>query len=332
MNWADLCRDKAAVLLLALLLDLLLGDPQSPYHPVALLGRGIAWWERVFYREGYPGWRQRLAGIAFALVNVVSVGAGAWLVLWLVRGYPLVHLAVSALLLWSTVAWRSLYRAGLEILALLERGDIAAARRSVGMIVGRDTESLDEAEISRAAVETIAENLSDGVIAPLFWFLVGGVPLACAYRAINTLDSMVGYRNERYLRFGWFSARLDDLVNYIPARLTAFLLVIGALLGGYRWRDALGVALRDAGKHPSPNSGYPEAAMAGALGIRLGGVNRYGGVESFRPYLGDPRNPLDRSSIGAALELMQWSVLCFLALVVACRLFWSFFSGGGSAP
>ncbi|MGB9793001.1 MAG: adenosylcobinamide-phosphate synthase CbiB [Thermacetogeniaceae bacterium] len=331
MGLADACHSKMAILFLALLLDLLVGDPHVPYHPVALLGRAIAWWEKVFYRENSSPWRQRLSGIAFTAVNVVLVGAGVWFGLRLLRGYRLVWLVASALLLWCTVAGRSLYQAGMRIYRLLEEGDLDSARKSVGMIVGRDTESLDEAEIARATVETIAENLSDGIIAPLFWFLVGGVPLACAYRAINTLDSMVGYRNERYLWFGWFSARLDDLVNYIPARLTALLLVVSALLSGYRWRDAFRIALRDARKHPSPNSGYPEAAMAGALGIRLGGVNRYGGVESFRPYLGDSHNPLDRSCIGAALELMQLSVICFLVLVVGCWFLWNRFFGGVAA-
>lgn len=327
-----MCQNRLVILLLAVLLDLLIGDPQVSYHPVALVGRVIAWREKVFYKGDTPPWRQRLAGVCFAMANLLPVSLGVFFGLRALERYSLLYLAASALLLWGTVAVRSLDRAGREILSLLEAGDLAAARQRLGLIVGRDTAGLDEAEIARATVETVAENVSDGIIAPLFYFLIGGPPLAWAYRVINTLDSMVGYRNERYLYFGWFSARLDDLANYLPARLTALLLAVGALIRRRAWRRALLVVVRDARKHPSPNSGYPEAAVAGALGVRLGGMNYYGGVPSKRPYIGDPCKPLERSQIAAALDLMHWAVASFLVLAVAGWFAWCGLFPGGRMP
>lgn len=325
-------QNRLTILILAVLLDLLIGDPRVPYHPVALVGRMISRWERLLYREDAPAWRQRLAGVCFALVNVLLVVFIVCLGLRALEKIPALYLAGSVFLLWSTITVRSLDRAGREIFAFLKEGDLARARFHLGLIVGRDTANLDEGEITRATVETVAENVSDGIIAPLFYFLIGGVPLACAYRVINTLDSMVGYKNERYLNFGWFSARLDDLANYLPARLTALLLLGSALIRGFNWRHAVLVILRDGRKHPSPNSGYPEAAVAGALGVRLGGTNYYQGVPSRRPYLGDPCNPLERAHIKAALDLMHWAVVLFLAVFTAGGVIWYRMFPGGRMP
>ncbi len=325
-------QNRLTIVILAVLLDLLIGDPQVPYHPVALVGRMISRWERLLYREDAPAWRQRLAGICFALVNVLPVVFVVFFGLRVLKNIPALYLAGSVFLLWSTITVRSLDRAGREIFAFLKEGDLARARFHLGLIVGRDTANLDEGEITRATVETIAENVSDGIIAPLFYFLIGGVPLACAYRVINTLDSMVGYKNERYLNFGWFSARLDDLANYLPARLTALLLLGSALIRRFNWRHAVLVILRDGRKHPSPNSGYPEAAVAGALGVRLGGTNYYQGVPSRRPYLGDPCNPLERAHIKAALDLMHWAVVLFLAVFTAGWFIWYRMFPGGRMP
>jgi len=325
-------QNQMAILILAVLLDLLIGDPRVPYHPVVLVGRMIAWWERLLYKGDTPPWRQRLAGVCFALVNILPVVFVVFFGLRALKNIPVLYLAVSVFLLWSTITVRSLDRAAREIFALLKENDLARARCHLGMIVGRDTANLDEAEIARATVETVAENVSDGIIAPLFYFLIGGAPLACAYRVINTLDSMVGYKNERYLNFGWFSARLDDLANYLPARLTALLLLGSALIRGFHWRHAVLVILRDGRKHPSPNSGYPEAAVAGALGVRLGGTNYYQGVPSRRPYLGDPRLPLDRTHIQAALDLMHWAVVLFLVVYTAGWVIWFRVIPGGRMP
>jgi adenosylcobinamide-phosphate synthase len=313
-----------AVLFLAVLLDLLIGDPRVDYHPVALIGKLISAWERLLYRGTSPQPAKRVAGALLVLGTVLPVWLLVYLCLtWLHRlylsgGHPqlwvYIYLVVSAFFLWSTISIRSLDRAAREILDLLRRGDLVEARRRVGFIVGRDTERLDPAEIARATVETVAENISDGVIAPLCYFLLGGPALACAYRAINTLDSMVGYRNEHYRDFGMVAARLDDVVNFIPARLTMLLLVGGALLLGLDWRQAWKLSWRDAPKHPSPNSGYPEAAVAGALGVQLGGLNYYGGVPSLRALMGDPKEPLAPGHIEAAIRILYGAAAIFLVI------------------
>jgi adenosylcobinamide-phosphate synthase len=195
-------------------------------------------------------------------------------------------------LAYSTLSIRGLDQAGNEVIEELRRHNTRAARSRLAMIVGRDTAILEEREIVRAVIETVSENCCDAVVAPLFYLSLGGVPAALAYKAINTLDSMIGYKNERYLHFGRFAARLDDAANFVPARLTAVLVALAAGVLGLRWRDSLRIVRRDAHLQPSPNSGYPEAAFAGALGIQLGGLNFYGGQPSEKAALGDPRNAL----------------------------------------
>ncbi|MDD2360649.1 MAG: adenosylcobinamide-phosphate synthase CbiB, partial [Syntrophaceticus schinkii] len=304
-----------ATLLLAVVLDLLVGDPQTPYHPVALAGALIAKGEGLVYREGAPPWRKRLAGIILVLFNVVLVYILSYLLLAeLEKNLPLAAVIIGAIFLWCTFAVRSLDKAALQIFNLLEKGDLVQARKYAGMIVGRDTDNLDEAGITRAVVETVAENISDGITAPLFYFAIGGVPLALAYRMINTHDSMLGYKDERYCDFGWFAARLDDVANYLPARLTAFLLVICAWFLKLDWRAAISITRRDRRKHPSPNSGYPEAAAAGALGIQLGGTNYYQGIPSERPQLGDSVRPLESSQITAVRKLIYGTLFLLLVL------------------
>jgi len=196
--------------------------------------------------------------------------------------------------IYSLLACRDLDVEASLVIRALERDDIGDARRKLSRIVGRDTDALNEAEILRALFETIAENLSDGVIAPLFYLAISGPACMAAYKALNTLDSMVGHRNVRYREFGWASARLDDVANFIPARVTAALICIAAaLLPGLNGRRAFRIALRDGATQPSPNAGYPEAAFAGAFGVRLGGLNFYEGVASRKPFLGDALVPLD---------------------------------------
>lgn len=325
--------EPLAVLFLAVLLDLLIGDPRVAFHPVALIGRLISAWEGLLYRDAgdAPGIRRR--GAVLVLGTVLPVWLPVYLCLaWLgsqraFAGHPQlwtgIYLAVGALCLWSTISVRSLHRAAGEILALLRRGDLAAARHKLSLIVGRDTDRLEPAEITRATVETVAENISDGVIAPLFYFLLGGPALACAYRAVNTLDSMVGYRSERYRDFGRAAARLDDAANFIPARLTVPLLAGSALLLGLDWRQAWRLAWRDGHKHPSPNSGYPEAAVAGALGVQLGGLNYYLGRPSLRPLLGDPKESLGPGHIKQVIRLLYGTAALFAALSACGWLVWT---------
>jgi adenosylcobinamide-phosphate synthase len=204
---------------------------------------------------------------------------------------------------------------GRETLRAAEAEDISTARRELSMIVGRDTDSLDRSEICRACVETVAENTNDGVVAPLFWFAVGGPVGLWAYKAINTLDSMVGYRNDRYRQFGWASARVDDLAGLLPARLTWLLMSLAALLAGKHSWGALHIGWRDGRNHPSPNAAWSEAAMAGALNIQLGGPATYRGVLGFKPLLGDSGRPLDAAVVRRAVRLLH--VTTVLALIAA---------------
>lgn len=266
-------------------LDFAIGDPRWLPHPVAGIGRIANAAERLWRSLKIP---VRLAG-SLAWLTVVSVVCV--LVFASVALLPAPWIQIYWI--FSFLAVRSLDRHAAAVIACLRAGDLGAARASVAMIVGRDTADLDEPEITRAVFETVAESLNDGVIAPLFWLAIGGPVAMAAYKATNTLDSMFGHRNERYRQFGWASARMDDFANIVPARVTAALVwVVALFLPGLSVRNSIQTTLRDARKQPSPNSGYPEAAVAGALGVQLGGLNFYGGVRSQKEFLGDALQPL----------------------------------------
>ena len=226
---------------------------------------------------------------------------------------------IQALVLSFMISPRTLADAAREIYWLLESENLPRAREKVGWIVGRDTANLNEAEVSRATVETVAENTVDGVISPLFYFAVGGLPLAVAYRAINTMDSMLGYKNEKYFYFGRVAARLDDIANFIPARLTGLLFVCAAIVLHLDWRNAFNMMRRDASKHPSPNGGWAEATVAGALNIRLGGTNYYFGEPHFRAYMGEPNEILEAAHILGAIRLMYTATILFLTFACVIR-------------
>lgn len=290
---------------LAVVLDTLIGDPRTGWHPVVLIGGLIAAVEKLLLRPAATPAAKRLAGLALVAAVLAVSYAAAWLaVAALAALHPLAALGGSALLLSFAISPRSLAAAGREIQACLETDDIDAARAKVGWIVGRDTDRLDSAEVTRATVETIAENITDGIVSPLFYAALGGAPLAILYRAVNTLDSMVGYKNDKYRDFGLVAARTDDVFNYIPARITGLLVVAAAFILRYDARGTARTILRDAGRHPSPNSGIPEAGVAGALGVRLGGLNYYGGVPSLRATMGEPRRELTPVHIAAAIRIM----------------------------
>ncbi|AZS18402.1 adenosylcobinamide-phosphate synthase CbiB [Paenibacillus lutimineralis] len=292
------------VLPAAYALDRLLGDPRWLPHPVIGMGKAIAVVEALLRRLCRPR-HYRVAGLLLPLTVVGGSFALTWAVLYLLAQVsPWLSAAAEAIVIWTTIASKGLRDAGMEVCAQLRKGDLPAARRSLGMIVGRDTSHLDEPEIARGAVETVAENIVDAIVSPLFFALLGGAPLAIAYRAVNTLDSMVGYKNDKYIDLGWASARLDDVANYIPARITALLLFLGAWMMRLDVKGAVRAVRRDAPKHPSPNSGYPEAAVAGALGIQLGGENSYHGVVSFRAHMGEKTRELRGEDIPHAVGLM----------------------------
>ena len=277
----------------ALVVDTILGDPRSKYHPVVLIGNCISFYENILYKKNTTPKHQIILGISTALLVLMSVMIVVTALLFIGGTiHPIGYSIVSLLCLYIAISPRCLAESGIEIANLLRKQDILEARRKVGWIVGRKTNDLDESEITRATIETVAENTVDGIISPLFWFALLGPWGAIGYRAINTMDSMLGYKNDRYLYFGRFAAKLDDVVNYIPARLTFVLFVIAAFLCGKDWKQALCIAARDAAKHPSPNGGYAEAPVAGALHIRLGGHNVYHDKVTFRAYMGDPLEPM----------------------------------------
>jgi adenosylcobinamide-phosphate synthase len=313
---------SSLILLTAVLLDLLLGDPRWLPHPVVGIGRMIAVLEKLLRRLVRS---ERLGGV---LLLIIVVGTTAVLSILLLKGayaiHPCIALAVSVLLSYTCLAARSLHLESNLVADRLAAGDLQGARDFLSRIVGRDTDGLEEPEIWRALVETVAENTSDGVIAPLFFLMLGGPVLGLAYKAVNTLDSMVGYKNERYLRFGWASARFDDLANWLPARLTGLLMAAAAPFVGLSGSTAIRIMLRDGGNHSSPNSGIPEAATAGAIGVRLGGTNRYFGKPVEKQTIGDPLRSLSQESYRGAILLMYGStalmLLLWATIVLLCVL------------
>jgi adenosylcobinamide-phosphate synthase len=304
-------------ILIAVLLDLAFGDPRWFPHPVRLIGRLIAALEGPA-RQAISD--ARLAGAATALTVIVAatlataavIGTARWI-------HPLLGDAAGIVVLYTTIAARDLARHSLAVYHALERFDLAEARRSVSWMVGRDTDRLTETEVVRAAVESVAENTVDGIIAPLFFAMIGGPIAAMTYKAINTLDSTIGYKNDRYIDFGMPAARIDDAANHIPARLSVPFLTAAAALLGFRAAAAWRIAWRDGQKNLSPNSGIPEAAVAGALEVRLGGVMERRGRPVNQPEIGDPVVPLGRWHILAANRLMFLATVVAVAVLLAVR-------------
>ncbi len=302
-----------------MLLDARLGEPAWLYrridHPVVLIGKLATWLEHRLLDPAAAPWRQRVAGCLLLLaMAAVSVGTGLLLTMAL-SGLP-GGWVVEGLLLSTLIAWRSLADHVRDVGAGLRLG-LDEGRRRVARIVGRDPETLDGHGVARAAIELLAENLSDGVVAPLLFAAVGGLPGALLYKAVNTLDSMVGHESARYRHFGWASARADDLLNLVPARLTGLALVGGAALSGADPCGGWRALRRDARRHRSPNAGWPEAAMAGALGLRLAGPRVYGGLRVDDAWMGDGRADAGPADIDRALRLAAWAYWPLAALAVA---------------
>ena len=298
----------------AFILDLIVGDPEWSFHPIRLIGRLIARLEALLRSVSPDRMSEKTGGVVLCLTVIFFTYGTVWLLLhgaYAVNGYW--GFILTGIIVFFSLSLKSLGNAARAVRRALVHNDEAGARKLLAHIVGRDTGTLSREEMVRATVETVAENTSDGIVAPLFFALLGGAPLAMSYKAVNTLDSMVGYKDEKYRHFGWASARCDDLANYLPARITGCLLVAGAFILGKDWRSALRTMIRDGSKHASPNSGYPEAAVAGALKIQLGGTNYYGGIARTTHFLGDKCMPLDEHAIGAAVSMMYCaSLLMFL--------------------
>lgn len=328
----------STLIISAFFLDLAMGDPRWLPHPVRIMGKGIAALE-AFLRRRFARKRELETGIILVIVIVVAVFVLSFMLQKLLlsfsnRGAALAGAVVLVYLMSTTLALRDLVASADKVIAAVKDRSLDRARNHLAMIVGRDTETLSEEGVLRAAIETLAENLSDGFIAPLFYLVLGGLPLAMAYKAINTLDSMVGYKNERYIRFGRAAARLDDMANYVPARI-AGLCIVAAVLPYLLARDAknalqgaataLRIMLRDGRNHASPNSGVPEAAMAGALGIQLGGPSTYNGVVVTKPSIGEPGSIITVDAADQAKRLVI--IASFVA--VACAVLTARLIAGG---
>ncbi|MBD0315498.1 MAG: cobalamin biosynthesis protein CobD [Nitrospiraceae bacterium] len=314
----------ATDVLLAVALDAAIGDPRALPHPVRAIGAVIAWSDRRVRSVCRSAGGLRIAGVVVALaIPAASYLVAASAIEQAATISSRFGQGVAIGLAFTTLAGRDLLDHALAVSRELRTGNLPGARQAVAMIVGRDTEGMAEPEIVRATVETVAESTADGVIAPLLYLAVGGAPLALAYKAVNTLDSMIGHREAHYEQFGWASARLDDLANWVPARAAAGLIVAAAGATTGQWqpmRDSWRILFRDGHRHPSPNSGRPEAAMAGALGVQLGGVNYYDGEAQERPLMGDHRRTLRPTDITIASRIML--VTYGLGLLLALTVRW----------
>ncbi|WP_435945546.1 adenosylcobinamide-phosphate synthase CbiB [Dryocola sp. BD586] len=305
----------------AWLLDYWLGDPPGWPHPVRWMGRLIVFIQRIV-RKYCTSERALKAGGGLLWLTVVGA---SWLLSWAILHMawlisPWLGWLVEVWMIYTLLAARCLSDAAKEVYYALQQGTLAQSREKLSWIVGRDTSRLERPQIARAAVETVAENSVDGVIAPLFFLLLGGAPLAMAYKAINTLDSMVGYKNEKYRAIGYVSARMDDLANYLPARLGWLLLSAAAWCLRMDFRRALRIGWRDRYRHSSPNCAWSEASVAGALGIRLGGPNTYFGQRVEKPWIGDELREIEASDILRAIDLMM--LASTLALLLFALLRW----------
>ena len=310
-----------AALLTGYVLDLIFGDPRQIYHPIRIIGNLIAVLEKGIRKVFPKTSKGELAGGTMLVVLVVLIctavpaallGLAAWI-------HPVVYWLLASFWCWQILATKSLKTESMKVYAPLKEGDLPAARRAVAMIVGRDTERLTEEGVAKAAVETVAENTSDGIVAPLIFLALGGPALGFFYKAVNTMDSMVGYKNERYLYFGRTAARLDDMLNFLPSRISAWLMILAAAILGMDGKNAKRIYLRDRKNHASPNSAQTEAVMAGALRVQLAGDAWYFGELYKKPTIGDPFRAVEPEDIVRANRLMYLTSALALAVCVILR-------------
>ena len=302
-------------------LDLIIGDPYSFPHPVRYIGKLISIVEKQIRKITSSDKGLKIAGFFLWFIVVGATFGITTLVLQLFKFNKLAYFIVNTILIYTTLATKCLKDESVKIYKVLKTGDLDKSRIQLSYIVGRDTTNLNEKEIVRATVETVAENTVDGIIAPLFYGFIGGAPLAMAYKAVNTLDSTVGYKNDMYYYLGFASAKIDDIANYIPARLGVVLLSLGSLFAGFNFRNALKIGIRDRKNHKSPNCAFSEGAVAGALGIQLGGTNVYFGKEVYKPTIGDKTREIEIEDIVRTNKIMySSSIISIIIFTVAYYL------------
>ncbi len=307
----------ASAVIAGVLLDLIIGDPEYRLHPVRLMGHTISFLEKILYN--LTGNRVLNGGLLFIIMSLIWGGSSCLVINNLRVSIPVFLFSVTVI--YTLISVKDLRVKSMEVFDALEERDLNRARERVGMIVGRDTDQLEEKEIVRATVETVAENIVDGIISPLFYLMVAGVPGIVLYKMTNTLDSMVGYRNDKYEGYGKISARIDDILNYIPARLSPVIISMAAVLTGRCSLRGIIIALRDGQKNPSPNSGISEAAVAGILGIELGGVNYYKGIESRKPVIGLKEKELEKKDIRTSCRISTATgVICSIIIAIVLYL------------
>ena len=286
------------------IIDLIVGDPYSFPHPVKYIGKLIKVVENFVRKIAKTDKGLKIGGFFLWFVTVGTTFAVTYLVVKLARFNTIVYVAVNSILIYTTLATKCLKDEAKKIYEVLKTGDLQKSRTQLSYIVGRDTANLDEKEIIRATVETVAENTVDGLIAPLFYAFIGGAPLAMAYKAINTLDSSVGYKNEKYLHIGFASAKIDDIANYIPSRISVVLFTIGNFFLGNDYKNCFKISIRDRKNHKSPNCAFSEGAVAGALGIQLGGTNVYFGEKVYKPTIGDKTREIEVEDIARTNKIL----------------------------
>ena len=311
-----------AAVLCGLVLDLLLGDPRWLYHPVRIIGKGISFFERIL-RNIFPAGRkgERIAGVLLVILIVGCSVLVPAVILWLAYGYQFwLGFVLETFFCYQLLAAKSLQAESKKVYDALKTGDLEQGRYAVSMIVGRDTQNLSTEGVTKAAVETVAENTSDGIIAPLFYMMIGGAVLGFAYKAVNTMDSMVGYKNDRYQYFGTAAARLDDVLNYLPARISAWVMIGAAAILRMDGKNALKIYRRDHAKHASPNSAHTEAVMAGALQVQLAGDAWYFGKLHKKPFIGDDIRMISIEDICRSHRLMYATEFLCAGIFAAVRM------------
>ena len=300
---------------IAYVLDLIFGDPQNIIHPVQIIGKMIDIGEKSLLGKKYKSDRKYkfFAGMILN-ITVISLTYGITYLIRRTSENSIIFTVAEIYLMYTVFSINSLAREGNRVYNILKEGNIERARRELSYLVSRDTETMDEKMIIRSTMETISENTVDGIVAPMLYMFLGGLPLSMTYKVINTFDSMVGYKNEKYMDFGKFSAKLDDVANFIPARITGILIVIASIILGYDYKNSLKIFIRDRKNHSSPNSGHAEAGVAGALGVQFGGRVSYFGKEVDKPVIGDKIKDFELEDIKKNIKIMY--VASFLSLAV----------------